>query len=248
LVKNGDATGGRQVFARAIERVRSLQELQNVCSQLVQALEFEDAKGLIQDAGKSLDPVWMNMALASQELEHRQFAEAARRLGTLALPAGDTALNHERDLMLAMSLYQVGEYDQARSLYEKLVAAQPDVRTLNNLAYLLVDHYADPKAALPLAQQAAAMAPNTASVLDTLGWIQFKNGQLEQARLTLERSMGIRPLPVTSLHLGQVYAQQNIPARARELLTQAVDLAIVSGETDVRQQANQLLDQIGQAE
>src|SRR5207253_3075968 len=77
---------------------------------------------------------------------------------------------------------QMKEFNKARDAYEKVIAANPTlVLTLNNLAYIYAEKLNDLKRASELAQKARSNTPTNPSVLDTLGWITYKQGDYKQA-------------------------------------------------------------------
>ena len=85
-----------------------------------------------------------------------------------------------------------GDSDLARSQYEQALATNPElVPALNNLAWLIrVDN---PQLALTYATTAAELAPKSASVLDTYGWILHLNGNKAEALKVLDAALGIEP-------------------------------------------------------
>ena len=65
---------------------------------------------------------------------------------------------------------------------------------------------------------------SNAAYLDTLGWVQFKSGDLDAAKATLEKVIRAEPgVPVYQYHLGMVYHQRGESQRARQLLTKALE-------------------------
>ena len=85
-----------------------------------------------------------------------------------------------------------GDSDLARSQYEQALATNPElVPALNNLAWLIrVDN---PQLALTYATTAAKLAPKSASVLDTYGWILNLNGKKAEALEVLDAALVIEP-------------------------------------------------------
>ena len=61
--------------------------------------------------------------------------------------------------------------------------------SLNNLAWLLSEVRKKPDEALPLAVKAEQLAPNSAEVLDTLGWVYYRRGTFPDAEKTLLRAV-----------------------------------------------------------
>lgn len=109
--------------------------------------------------------------------------------------------------------------DRAEKLFTQVIqeSRNKDIQALNNLAYLYVDDLNDPDKALPLAQRAAKLQPDS-KVLDTYGWVlarkaigesdaQKKNLLFDQARKNLDRSVELQPGIENRYHLGWVFEQ-----------------------------------------
>ncbi len=87
-----------------------------------------------------------------------------------------------RDLLVA------GDFNQAIPLLERIRENTPDnVTNLNNLAWAY-QQVGDARAA-SIAAKAYQLAPDTAAVADTYGWILYQNGEREQAIKMLERAV-----------------------------------------------------------
>lgn len=88
---------------------------------------------------------------------------------------------------------------------------------LNNLAWT-AGQLKDAKA-LEYAEKAAALAPDNAAILDTLGVIQIDRGQVEKGLASLTRAVSLAPelLPLR-LNLVKAYARLGRPADARKEL------------------------------
>ncbi|WP_417547380.1 tetratricopeptide repeat protein [Marinobacter segnicrescens] len=81
---------------------------------------------------------------------------------------------------------------QALPRYEQVLELQPNnVRAMNNLAWLLREN--DRPRALGLASQAAQLAPESAAVQDTYGWLLHLDGQHEQAVEQLGKALALDP-------------------------------------------------------
>jgi uncharacterized protein HemY len=78
-----------------------------------------------------------------------------------------------------------------------------DVIALNNLAYTLAT--SDPDVALKYAQQAIDLAPNSAMVQDTLGWIYYRKAVYGTAVNYLEAAVAKEPTPRRQFHLAMSY-------------------------------------------
>jgi uncharacterized protein (TIGR03790 family) len=87
--------------------------------------------------------------------------------------------------VLASVYEQAEDHDQADVVYRKLLQRDPnDSMALNNLAYSLAVRHRNPTEALPMAERADLIAPRSAVIYDTLGWIKHLLGDhAEGARL-----------------------------------------------------------------
>jgi len=125
--------------------------------------------------------------------------------------------------------------DRAEKLFTEVIqeSKSRDIQAMNNLAYLYVDDLNDPDRALPLAERAAKLQPDT-KVLDTFGWVlarkaaresdsQKKNGLFDQARQQLERSVEMQPAIENRYHLGWVYEQTGKVKDALKLYQQVFE-------------------------
>ncbi len=188
-------------------------------------------------------PAWREIAAARFEISTGNPAAAVDRLRPLQEAVKvDPATYGVYRQTLALALQQSKQFAEARAVYESLIAdTQQNMVTLNNLAYLLSEDLGQHAEAMPLAEQAAQLAPRDELVLDTLGWIQHRAGQNQKALETLKRSVEQRAVSVNTYHLGVVYDDAGQPDLAREMLTQAVRLAETEGDADLLAQAQQRL-------
>ncbi len=104
--------------------------------------------------------------------------------------------NHPNDLdtrgALAEILVASGRTTEAIKQYESISKQDPaNVAILNNLASLY--HLARQPRALEIAHAAKKLAPDSAVVLDTLGWILVTSGNLEEGKSELEKATRLAP-------------------------------------------------------
>jgi tetratricopeptide (TPR) repeat protein len=120
-----------------------------------------------------------------------------------------------------------GQPEKAMAIYEKALAADPyRWAAANNLAFLMADNPAsatDLDRALELAQQAQRQRPEDPVVLDTLGWVHYKRGDMESATALLTHAVEKAPdNGALNYHLGQVLFDSNRLEDAREKLEAAM--------------------------
>jgi Tfp pilus assembly protein PilF len=85
---------------------------------------------------------------------------------------------------------------------------------------VLADEGRDLEAAETMTRRAVDSEPRNASFLDSLGWVLYKRGRLDEARRTLTRAVELAeapgPDPVVLDHLGDALYQLGDPAAAAE--------------------------------
>jgi putative PEP-CTERM system TPR-repeat lipoprotein len=143
--------------------------------------------------------------------------------GTAADAAADKWLReHPKDLALRNYLGERAlrkqDYKSAARYYQTLVAQQPDnVRFLNNLAWV-AGEVGDPKA-LSYAEKAAGLAPGNPAILDTLGTLLVKKGDVTQGLEKLQQAAQLAPnQSAIRLHLAKALIKVGDKASARKEL------------------------------
>jgi tetratricopeptide (TPR) repeat protein len=121
---------------------------------------------------------------------------------------------------------QKKNFAAARVGYEKALAIDPNLVTaLNNLAYLLSEHFGELDKALELAQRARERAPNQAESTDTMGWLLYRKGQYARATTLLEESAEkLGDNAEAQFHMGMAYYMMGNEDGARRLLERALEV------------------------
>ena len=125
---------------------------------------------------------------------------------------------------LAGDAYNAGDSVQAMSYYEQALEVAPqDLAVLNNLAWILVE--AKDRKALPIAERAAAEAPDDPSVLDTLAHAYAVNKDYTKAIETMRRAVlrAAEPNPFR-LRLARLHLVANNRDQAKAELESLRDL------------------------
>lgn len=129
--------------------------------------------------------------------------------------------------MAGMILQAQNNSPQARARYERAVTLDPRAAVAaNNLAWMYAESGEKLDDALRLARNAAEALPESADILDTLGWVYYKNNLADVAIGPLVRSVEKEPKNADyRFHLGLVYIKAGDTERGRETLTAALDMA-----------------------
>lgn len=133
---------------------------------------------------------------------------------------------HPNDMQVQLALADAyarsGNFSGARSAYELLLKNTPnDGRVLNNLANILM--LLNDPSAVQMAERAVSQNPNSASAIDTLGWILHRKGQTDRA-LQLLRDARLREPgnPEIRYHLAVALAKVGRKVEARAELEDAL--------------------------
>lgn len=150
--------------------------------------------------------------------------------GIATLQAGVKATSRNAYLVfrLGMALQDAGRNQEAIDAYDEVLKSNPQADVVaNNLALLLVQLHPDDPATLARARKIAERFEGSSegAYLDTLGWVQFRAGRVDQAVGNLEKAAQLlKPVPAElQYHLGMVYAQLGRTDEAKAQLTSAVE-------------------------
>jgi len=190
----------RQAFLLAelgdIEDARSLLgQLRIQSDSKVQSQSYQAEVQILQDAGQNREAMLV-------------LGEA---LDTLS---EDVALRYMRGL-LAVSM---GQLELAEGDFRHIIAAEPEnAAALNALGYTLADLTDRYVEAERLILQAYELQPNDSSIIDSMGWIAYRLGRLQQAELYLRQAWRTTQAAEIAAHLGEVLWVSGQKERARRL-------------------------------
>jgi tetratricopeptide (TPR) repeat protein len=126
----------------------------------------------------------------------------------------------EPDLLYdsAMVAEKLDRIDIVEARLTRLVELKPSsAHALNALGYTLVDRTTRIAEGLALIQRAHALSPDDPFILDSVGWAQFRLGNLDEAEKYLRQAMEQRPDPEIAAHLGEVLWAKGERALAQDL-------------------------------
>jgi len=105
----------------------------------------------------------------------------------------------------AMSAERLDRLDVMETDLRHLVKLKPDyAQAYNALGYTFADRNIRLKEAYELIDKALQLAPDDGFILDSMGWVQFRLGNLSAARDYLGRAYKIKPEADVAAHLGEV--------------------------------------------
>lgn len=142
-------------------------------------------------------------------------------------------VENRSDLLLlqASMLEKGGKLDDAIAVYEKMYADDSgNVVIANNLASLIATHRDDAKS-LERANVIARRLRDTdvPAFQDTYGWIAFRRGSIDEAlQYLVPAAAGLPNDPMVQFHVGMTYAAAGQIEKAKDSLTQAIEMSAES--------------------
>ena len=105
----------------------------------------------------------------------------------------------------AMVAEKMGKFEVLETDLRKVIELRPDhPAAYNALGYTFADRNKRLDEANTLVRKALELAPDDAFIQDSLGWVQFRSGQLDEALATLKKAYQTRRDPEIAAHLGEV--------------------------------------------
>lgn len=130
-------------------------------------------------------------------------------------------------------LDKTGDRPGAIETMKKLIVSNPEnAHALNFLAYSWAESAENLDEAEKHARKAKDLKPGDGYIEDTLGWVLFKKGKIDDALAVLEKARELQPDETVILdHLGDVYAFKQDYAKATEYYKKAQTAAKKDKET-----------------
>ncbi len=171
---------------------------------LAKVNQLGDARALLA----SLNPVNPNDQLlvmhtdASLLFDARQYPEAQSRYAQVneQFPNVPSVLYD-----YAMACEKTHQYDLMETLLRQLIKLDPgNANAYNALGYSLADRDQNLDEADKLIEKASTLDPADAFIMDSLGWVKFREGDKQAALTLLRRAYGLKPNAEIGAHLGEV--------------------------------------------
>jgi tetratricopeptide (TPR) repeat protein len=122
----------------------------------------------------------------------------------------------------ALLAEKLGKLEVMETSLRRVMAHSPNNHhAYNALGYSLAERNVRLPEALALIDKALKMAPGDPFIMDSMGWVQFRLGNLEEAEALLRRAYGLRSDPEIAVHLGEVLWQKGDKAGAEKLWREA---------------------------
>ncbi len=121
---------------------------------------------------------------------------------------------------------RLGKKDKTVEHMQKVLGLDENhVQALNYLAYVYADGTQNLKTAEELVRKALKLQPGDGYIMDTLGWVLFKQDRVAEAIRILEKAFQKESKEaIIAEHLGDAYFRQKLPRKAKEMYKKAASL------------------------
>ena len=140
------------------------------------------------------------------------------------LEAANQRFPNDADLLYeqAMMAEKIDRLDAMETLLRRVMALKPDhAHAYNALGYSLADRNLRLPEAKALIERALQLTPGDPFITDSLGWVEFRMGNLPEALRLLRQAYKARPDAEIAAHLGEVLWVMGRQDEARQVWAEA---------------------------
>ncbi|MFA5495272.1 MAG: tetratricopeptide repeat protein [Porticoccaceae bacterium] len=218
--------------AKALDHYRLVDSGSSMLSATVRVADILASQGDI-DAARSHLAHLREAQPANDGTYYQVEAEMLMRAGLLddARALLDAALADKPEnpnLLYSRSIVSAKQGDIAAAEVDlrAILAVDPNNATaLNTLGYTLADLTDRHQEAIEMITQALALEPDNPAIIDSLGWVHYRMGNLDKAIEYLRAAYEAYPDPEVAAHLGEVLWVSGERDQARKVWLEALDNA-----------------------
>lgn len=151
-----------------------------------------------------------------------RFDEAIERLLAVDREIDDSV---EVKYELGMLLERQARHDEMEKYLRQVIELDPGyAHAYNALGYSLADRNERLDEAYDLIYRAHQILPEDPYILDSLGWVYFRQGKNDEAEQYLAQAFEVRPEAEIAAHLGEVLWVKGEQVKAREIWKQGLEI------------------------
>ncbi len=219
--QQGDYRGAEAWLAKVESPQRALEVQQRRASLLARQGRMAEARALIRRLPDGdADDVRAKFLAEVQLLRDAKQWAAAREV----LAEAGKRFPDDIDLMYEQSMLdeRLGRVAEMEALLRRVIALKPDHHHAHNaLGYSLAERNLRLPEAKALIQRALELAPGEPFIIDSLGWVEYRLGNLSEGLRLLQTAYRSRPDAEIGAHLGEVLWVSGQRDEARRILREA---------------------------
>ena len=172
-----------------------------------------------QHPNYAVDMLQAQAALLSSQERYEEALEYFERI-MVYRPDSENIVLAKAELLLRMD-----DVDGAVATYRDAIKSWPDSAiAMNALGYTLADRTTDYREAAKLIKKALKLEPDSAAIIDSHGWVLYRQGKHEKALKELERAYDLLQDPEVASHIIEVLWAMGRADEAVERLVDAEEL------------------------
>lgn len=173
-------------------------------------------------AMKPPEPAQQAQVVMAESQLLREFGRLEEAYALMAAGAKRFPANPDLLYDFALLAERTGRLDVMEKTLRDVMAQAPDNHhAYNALGYSLAERNVRLKEAYELIGKAMKIAPNDPFIMDSMGWVQYRMGNLDQAEAHLRRAYALRHDPEIAVHLGEVLWKKGQKDEAQQLWREA---------------------------
>ena len=221
--EDGDMDGAMDFYTRVTSGNNAITARIRLSLILYRLGRPEDALKQLEQHSRSSPETALDLAAARAELLTRmeRYDEALELYDRKLLRyPGDESLLYSRSFLYE----RMGRVDDAIAELQALLKRNPDDPVaLNALGYTLADRTTRYAEAERYISKALQQSPNSPAIVDSMGWVQFRLGNYDQAAEYLQKAWLLDRDPEIAAHLGEVYWAQGRQDDAKEIWYESLE-------------------------
>ena len=202
--QRGDLKAAETWLAKIDSPQRALDVQSRRASLLARQGKLQQARELVRQVPERNDDDARAKVLAEAQVmrEVKRWREASE-----ILAAGNKRFADDADLLYEQAMVEdkLDRHAEMEALLRKVIALKPDhAHAHNALGYSLADRSQRLDEARKLLKRALELQPNDPFIVDSMGWLEFRAGNREEAVRLLRKAYAARPDTEIAAHLGEV--------------------------------------------
>ena len=184
---------------------------------LVKANKLNDAREILQQTESKNSQQQAQLVLTEGQIlrDAKQYDLAFK-----VLLLGLDKLPDQPDLLYeaAMVADKLGKLGTVEEMLRKLIKIAPEhAHAYNALGYAFLERNVRLDEAMKLVEAAHQLAPDDATIMDSVGWGYYRMGDLAKSLTFLKRAYAANPDPEIAAHLGEVLWMQGEKEQAKKV-------------------------------
>ena len=224
----------QQEFAEAIEFYEAVGNSELGITAQIRAAELLSVTGDLEGGRDKLQ--MLAAAIPDLSIQPRIITAESRILqeageseeAVKVLTEGLTRFPDNAEILYARALAadRVGDTDMLETDLTRLIQMEPDnAHALNALGYHLADANIRLEEAEDYLEKAVQLAPNDAAIMDSLGWLRYRQGNYKEAAELLRTAYALFPDGEIAAHLGEVLWVDGREPEAKEVWEKGLAVA-----------------------